>query len=170
LVYAYSSGYAVTSSSGFSTCTVDSYGITGSEITLDAALDSSGKAIPYIGYYANSCIKPKVAYKVTTSSNAPAGESDDAFTGAWEVSVLPTTSTVPEDHINVGVWKSSGVLAKSNVFTNTTTSGSNAATNSGSSYSATNYGKIYGNGTSNPILGYEIKSGTSGYIETAQIK
>jgi hypothetical protein len=170
LVYAYASSYAVTASSGFSTCTVDSYSIAGSEITLDVALDSSGNAIPYIGYYANACIRPKVAYKKTTTSNAPAGATDDVFTGSWEISVVPTTSSVPEDHINVGVWKSSGVLAKSNAFTNTTTAGSNAATHTGSAYSAVNYGLIYGNGTSNPILGYQIKSGTSGYIETAQMR
>jgi hypothetical protein len=168
VVYAYSSTTDVTAASQFSTCVVDSNGIVGSELTLDVAYTSaSGYAVPYIGYYANFCIRPKLAYKVT-NANAAAGATNDFFTSKWEITVLPTASTVPEDHINVGVWKSSGVIAKSNSFTNKTLSTGDTYNVTNSGYSSTNYGEIHGNGTSNPILGYQTKSGTTGYIETAQ--
>ena len=166
LCYAYLDSYSGTS---FNTCVVDSNGVTGSNLTLDVA-KVNGNWIPYIGYYATSCIKPKYAYKVDTSSTAPAGSVDDMFTQAWECMVVPTSSVIEmqsnqHNDINIAVWKdSSGVIKNSKNGTN-----SHPTNNNG--YSADAYGHVYGNGTSNPIMGYAIKSGASqNTIETAQLK
>jgi hypothetical protein len=153
LVYAYLSSYTDTTPD---TCVVDSYGIVGTNITIDTAKDSSGNVIPYIGYYMVSTQMPKLAYLVDTSNKAPAGVTDDVFTGKWEITIVPTSSKVPTDRINVGVWKDVNGTIK-----NSTTGTSSA--------NATN-GTCYGNGTSNPVLAYAIKDGTIGYIETAQKK
>ena len=170
LCYAYLDSY---NDSSFETCVVDSNGVTGSNLTLDVAKDKDsedGNWIPYIGYYATSCIKPKYAYKVDTSSTAPAGSVEDMFTQAWECMVVPTSSVIEmqsnqHNDINIAVWKdSSGVIKNSKNGTN-----SHPTNNNG--YSADAYGHVYGNGTSNPIMGYAIKSGASqNTIETAQMK
>ena len=167
LVYAYKSNYQA---SGFETCIVDGYGVVGSNLTLDVAKNAGGKWIPYIGYYATSCVKPKVAYLVNTSSNAPAGTVDEMFTHAWENSVIPTTNTIPlgsqgNNKMNVGVWKDKDSWQIKNSVT-----GANTGSHSGYSYGATCWDKVYGNGTANPIVGYAIKSASNGYIETAQLK
>ena len=146
------------------TCVVDSYAIAGTNITIDVAKDASEKQIPYIGYYALSSVKPKYAYLVDTSQKAPVGVVNEAYTGAWEATLLPTTSFVPQDRINVGVWKTpEGVLKNSEEGTST-------YENNGTGYGATNHGRCFGNGTSNGVLAYQIKEGTKGYIETAQKK
>lgn len=166
LCYAYLDSYSDTS---FETCVVDSNGVTGSNLTLDVA-KVNGNWIPYIGYYATYCIKPKYAYKVETSSKAPAGSEEDMFTQKWESMVVPTSSTIEmqsnqHNDINIAVWKdSNGVIKNSKNGTN-----SHPTNNNG--YNADAYGHVYGNGTSNPIMGYAIKSGASqNTIETAQLK
>lgn len=167
LVYAYKSKYQA---SVFETCIVDGYGVVGSNLTLDVAKNAGGKWIPYIGYYATSCVKPKVAYLVDTASNAPAGTIEDEVTKAWEISVIPTTNTIPlgsqgNNKMNVGVWKDKDSWQIKNSVT-----GDNTGSHSGHSYGATCWDKVYGNGTANPIVGYAIKSASIGYIETAQLK
>lgn len=165
LVYAYAPSYDGT----FTTCVVDGSGVVGSNLTLDVAKSSSGNWIPYIGYYATSCIKPKYAYKTDIDTNAPEGSIDDTATGLWETTIIPTAKTIflgtqGNSKINVGVWKNtSGVIKNS-----PTVSGSNE--HRGSSYEATCYDQVGSNGTTNAILGYAIKNtSSSGYIETAQI-
>lgn len=161
LVYAYAPSYE----SSFTTCVVDSNGVVGSNLTLDVALEN-GKAIPFIGYYATSCIKPKYARLVGTLGD---GSVNDEVTGTWEISVVPTSSIIEmqsnqHNDINIGVWKDSGVIKVS-------TTGTSGTTNTASGYSSTSNGQIYGNGTKNPVLGYAIKYGSSGdTIETAQMK
>lgn len=156
VVYAYLSDYEQRSVTG--SCTVDSTDILGTYITLDVA-SVSGKQIPYIGYYANSIQKPKFAKLSENAANSfAAGVVDSSYTGNWEVSVIPTISTMVEGSINVGVWKdSSGNLADSRAE---------------SSYAGTSVGVCYGNGTNNAVLGYAItnSSGAGGTIETAQLK
>ena len=167
LCYAYLGSYNGTS---FETCVVDSNGVTGSNLTIDVA-KVDGKWIPYIGYYMLSCIKPKYAYKVDTSLAAPAGSLNDAFTQAWECMIVPTSSVIEmqsnqHNDINIAVWKNkdTGVIKNSKSGTN-----SNPVNING--YSQAAYGHVYGNGTSNPIMGYAIKSGASkNNIETAQMK
>lgn len=156
VVYAYLSDYKQTTVTG--SCTVDSTDILGTYITLDVA-DVSGKQIPYIGYYANSIQKPKFAKLSENAINSyAAGVNGSSYTGNWEVSVIPTISTMVEGSVNVGVWKDSdGKLINSQT---------------GNSYAGTDNGKCYGNGTNNAVLAYAItnSSGTGGTIETAQLK
>ena len=165
LVYAYLSNYSATPA----TCVVDGSGVIGSNLTIDVALDVSEKAIPRIGYYATSCIRPKIAYLVDTTSTAPAGSEDEVFTGKWECAVVPTASNVnmqsnQYNKINVGVWKENGVVTSSKT-------GTSSYTNTPNSYNSTSYGYVWGNGTSNPVLGYTIKvSSSSDAIETAQMR
>ena len=96
LNYAYlpaSFGGKATNQSNFETCVVDENGVTGSNLTLDVA-KVGNNWIPYIGYYITSCIKPKYAFKVDTSEYAPVGSVSDAFTKAWETTIVPTSRTV----------------------------------------------------------------------------
>ena len=67
--------------------------------------------------------------------------------------------------INIAVWKdSNGIIKASKTGTN-----SHNVNNDG--YGNDAYGQVYGNGTSNPIMGYAIKNGASkNTIETAQLK
>ncbi len=168
LVYAYASSY----SSSFTTCVVDSNGVVGSNLTLDVALDN-GKAVPFIGYYATSCIKPKYARFVDGSLSGDIdGSKNDEVTGKWEISVVPTDRVVEmqsnqHNDINIGVWKNNnGELTGADV-----TGKVSSFTNSPNGYSSTSNGQIYGNGTKNPVLGYAIKYGSSSdTIETAQMK
>ena len=176
-----------TDTSTIKTCLVDSYGLIGTELNIDVALDSSGNPIPYISYYAGSCAHPKIArWAGTTSINTATlrNSVDDyeRFTGVWEVSVIPTQSRVTVDYVNIGVWKDSN-----GTITWSTTDG-NAPKNDNSNIGETKLdykevfsssagntgyrtgGHVYGNGTKNPILGYAIKQGAAGYIETAQMK
>ncbi len=139
---------------------VDSYGIVGTNITLDVA-QSGSQYIPYIGYYAQSSIKPKYAYLVDTTT-APNGAVNDYFTGKWESTLVPSPSNSPQDNVNVGVWKTSAGALKNSSYT------ASSYTKSGTGYTASNYGTVFGNGTSNGVLGYQIKVSTNGYIETAQ--
>lgn len=169
LCYAYAESYT----SDFSTCVVDSNGVTGSNLTLDVA-KVNGKWIPYIGYYATSCIKPKYAYKVDTTSNAPNGSVNQLFTGKWESMIVPTNSVIEmqsnqHNDINIAVWKNEDGEIKEPETTKTTGDNSHPENNNG--YNGDAYGHVYGNGTSNPIMGYAIISGaSSNKIETAQIK
>jgi hypothetical protein len=157
LLYAHLNSYSDTSPLS---CVVDSYGIVGTNITLDVA-QSGSQYIPYIGYYAQSSIKPKYAYLVDTTT-APNGAVNDYFTGKWESTLVPSPSSSPQDNINVGVWKTSAGALKNSAYS------ASSYTKSGTGYTASNYGAVYGNGTSNGVLGYQIKVSTNGYIETAQ--
>ena len=180
--YAYIPNF--TSSSGKKTCIVDSYGLIGTELNIDVALDASGNAIPYISYYAGSCAHPKTAHWAGTTSISSATilnavDEDEYFSGRWEVSVIPTQSKVSEDHINIGVWKNT-----SGTITWSTTNGEEPVENNlgetkldykevftqGTNTGYKTGGHVWGNGSKNPILGYAITKGSGGFIETAQMK
>ena len=122
----------------------------------------------------NSAKLPAVASLVipdngTMDYTAQGTTVKDVFTGKWEVSPVPTPSTMSggaNDKVNVGLWKKTvdtvkGVIVKSSDM-NSTTKGSND--------SKTTYGNCYGNGTANPVLGYAIKTSSGTAIETAQLK
>ena len=162
--------------------TVDSYNFTGEHLTLDTALSTDGKyVIPFIGYYMSSAKKPKIAKldNVIKASNGsgsiPSGvDSLDAVNGSWEVSVIPTESLYSENyaysHVNVGVWKDSdGKITNSTRPAEGTQNVDTWVGNNKKVADETN-GYFWGNGTANPVLGYAIKVGTRGYIETAQMK
>ena len=170
-------------SSSFKTCIVDGNGVVGSNLTIDVAKNGA-RIVPYIGYYSTSSIRPKMAFYVGETlvdseelilgftTNISDGTIDDEFTGSWECSIIPTVNTVEmqsnlHNDINIGVWKTSdGEITAPNV------SGRQSSTsNNVNGYSSRSYGQVYGNGTSNPVLGYAIKHGSSGdNIETAQMK
>ena len=154
VVYAYLESYKDTAPS---TCIVDSYGNVGEYLTIDVAKDA-GKWVPYIAY--QGVYTPMLAYlnAAFTGSSENAGATDDMYTGAWEISPVPTPNrtSVLDDNVNVGVWKDDSGQIKKSV--------------SGTSSAYQYYGVCYGNGTSNPVLGYAIETGSGGSIETAQKK
>ena len=175
-MYAYLDTYKSTPS----TCVVDASGSVGEHLTLDVAENSKNHSIPYIGYYTGAIKKPKYAYLVdptivdpnATFNSVAAGADDyERYTGAWEVAVVPTPSimtTNREDKVNIGVWKNSGVLTDSKVNGVIENSSHSAIGSSG--YSATNWSKTFGNGTSNGILGYQITTSSGSCLETAQMR
>ncbi|WP_022932377.1 hypothetical protein [Treponema bryantii] len=186
LVYAYKAAYNIQS---FTSCIVDSYGIVGSNISLDVAMTESGddgKAIPYIGYYASSNVKPKLATLpegISSADDVKDGAVEDKFTGEWECSLLPTPSNLQMNskqynHINVCSWKdkdgvlklsstADAVTGREKVANNTSLSHTHGGDN-GAAFSTKKFGHVTGNGTNKPILAYNIKNGTA--VETAQMK
>lgn len=192
LVYAYlpKDKIETTSQSDFRTCIVDSNGVVGSNLTLDVGkVSNQGNVVPYIGYYATSSIRPKIAYYVDKenstetelilgfapdAANVADGSIDDEFTGSWECSIVPTDSIVEmqsnqHNDIGIGLWKDGGVIVDSNSPKYTT--GTSATNNRMNSYDSVSNGNVYGNGTKNAVLGYAIKHGSIGdNIETAQMR
>ncbi len=177
IVYAYLESY---SDNNPKVCVVDSAGVVGSNLTIDVALNENNKAIPRISYYSNSCVRPKLAYLVDTITSNPAGAIEEEFTGKWEVTVVPiegektlNMQSAQYNKINVAVWKTvEGVITTSN-DTNTYTPGTETAANNKNILNAFNsdsYGFVYGNGTSNAVLGYAVKNDSGSTIETAQMK
>ena len=158
LRYAYLSNYK--NDNGYTEAkavTVDAYDLTGEFISIDVGTNSSGKEIPYISYYSRSVRENKVAYltenaKYTDNGANPENES---YTGKWEVAIIPSNSKILEDRVNIGLWKTNGVIS------NSTTDKSSSSQTSGI---------CYGNGTANPIIGYAISGTLSGALETAQMK
>lgn len=172
LVYAYTDS-PYDSKVTFKTCIVDSYGVVGSNISLDIALNEAGTvAVPRIGYYDISNGYPKYAYFVSENTEKLSGAENDMFTGNWECTIVPTTSNVSLDNskqtnlINVGVWKDKDTGKIKN-----STTGNNSQVNQFNGYNSTSYGVVYGNGSKNAVLGYLVAEDSSNdFIETAQIK
>ena len=192
LVYAYlpKDKIETTSQSDFRTCIVDSNGVVGSNLTLDVGkVSNQGNVVPYIGYYATSSIRPKIAYYVDKENSTEMelilgfasgaakvadGSIDDEFTGSWECSIVPTDSIVEmqsnqHNDIGIGLWKDDGVIVDKNSPKYTT--GISATSNTMKGYDSVSNGNVYGNGTKNAVLGYAIKHGSIGdNIETAQMR
>ncbi len=180
VMYAYLDTYT----SNAQTCTVDASGAVGEHLTLDVAINSKGHSIPYIGYFTSAIKMPKYAYLVdstVTDANATFAPSPDGvdtnerFTGAWEVTVVPSPSrmtTNREDKVNVGVWKNAGVLTDSKIAgtNNTRVVGTSSRGGAVNGYSSTNWSKTFGNGTSNGVLGYQISTSSGSCLETAQMR
>lgn len=157
--------------------TVDSFTITGEQINIDVGrkLNAQGVyvVVPVISYYVSAAKLPAVASLVIpddgTMDYTAQGTVNDVFTGNWEVSLIPTASTMSggaNDKVNVGLWKKTvdevkGVIVNSSVMNSTTKSSNTSSTTGGS---------CYGNGTANPVLGYAIKTSSGTAIETAQKK
>ena len=173
-----------------------SFTITGERINLDVGLEqvrntSKYVAVPYITYYNGTARKPTVAklvipetlpedYKSVIYKAQGTGTNDgrDIFTGNWEISLVPTASTLTSqyyDKMNIGLWKvgntegetrQKGLIVASNDSKFTISKNKTSENNS----SATNQGNIYGNGTANPIVGYAVESTSGTFFETAQMK
>ncbi len=149
---------AATSQDNFKTMVVDANGVTGKYLTLDVAMDSTDSNVgtPYIGYYSDSCQRAKMAYLLNPEGLLTAaipGSNGKKVTGAWEITAVPTPSKQKlqsdlYNAINIGVWKKTDGTG---VIDNSTT--------------GTGTGKVYGNGSKNPVLAYAITAET---IEMAQ--
>lgn len=142
--------------------TVDSYQIVGSRTQIDVQKEGS-YYVPYISYYNPATQKTKLAYLIAGESSldysAQGVNSDDTFTGNWEVSVIPTSSDIQEDHTNIGLWKDSSGARRTSV---------KGTVNDGQI--GDNDGQTSGNGTNNPVVGYATVIGIRGFIETAQMR
>ena len=152
-------------------CTVDSYMDFGEHLTIDVARESAtGAQIPYISYWDSVLEKPRLAYladpatfyAASTTKKVRNGATDGKYTGTWEITVVPTANTVSFGEMNVGVWKTSG-----GVITDSKVGGVSKYEDSKKSTSVDG-GFCYGNGSSNPVVGYVINFAS--YIETAQKK
>jgi hypothetical protein len=142
---------------------VDSYGSQGQYITMEVAKDTAGNNIPYIGYYMNSMSYPKYAYLANPGATVKAGvDENNMYTGNWETIMLPTTSTLVLDDINIGVWKNANGTLKA-IPSKPAGQSETIADNKKS-------GIVVGNDTVNPIFAYGIAQTGIGYVETAQLK
>ena len=179
LRYAYLSSYDSTYNESTDSVNVDSFTITGERINLDVGLEQVGDtetyvAVPYITYFNGTARKPTIAKLLIPESGEinykAKGTEGDIFTGNWEISLVPSPSTLTTnyyDKMNIGLWKWEGKVVNSNDshFGTVVT----AKTSADNTSSGTN-GNIYGNGTANPILGYAVESTSGTYLETAQMK
>lgn len=140
--------------------TVDSYQIVGSRTQIDVQKEGS-YYVPYISYYNPATQKTKLAYLLAGENYSAQGvKDDDTFTGNWEVSVIPTSSDIQEDHTNIGLWKDSLGARRSSV----------GGTVNDYGQIGDNDGQTSGNGTNNPVVGYATVIGIRGFIETAQMR
>lgn len=148
---------------------VDSYGSVGTYPMIDVAKDSKdGNFIPYISFRCESNSDTTASVKIAYPVNWEAGnvlngvDSDDRYTGNWEVSVVPTDNTPLTDYTNIGMNKdSSGV--KTVFATGDDISKAWAAT-----FAVSDSTTVYGNGTSNPVVSYAVSE--NGVLEMAQKK
>lgn len=176
--YAYLDTYDATTtySEDTNAVVVDASGSVGENLKLDVVL-KDGKGVPYIGYY-SGYKKAKMAYlsdTATADANSatwvpkPGVDSYERYTGAWEVSYIPSVSRLlinREDHINIGLWKNANGTIKNS--TNGTSTWTNTIGNK--NFNHTNHSKTYGNGTANPVLAYIIANGSESVLETAQMR
>ncbi len=119
---------------------------------------------PYGQYYTIKAYLPGGINKASPDVPNGADDETDLFTGNWEISLVPTSSEVNEDNMNVALWKdkTTGVL--------TTSTRPNNWTEPSITKAGTNEATWYGNGTSKFVLGYGITEGATGFIEIAQMK
>lgn len=149
---------------------VDSYGSVGTYPMIDVAKDpENGNFIPYISFRCESnsdtTASVKIAYPVNwdEAKNVLDGVDDhDRYTGAWEVSVVPTDNTPLTDYTNIGMNKDSSGL-KTVFATGNDISKAWAAT-----FAVSDSTTVYGNGTSNPVVSYAVSE--NGVLEMAQKK
>ncbi|MEE1290200.1 MAG: hypothetical protein UHW86_04095, partial [Spirochaetota bacterium] len=167
LYYAYLDKYNSTFNESKNLVAVDSYGSQGQYITMEVAKDGNGKYIPYIGYYMNSMSYPKYAYLANPGAGVKAGvDENNMYTGNWETIMLPTTSTLVLDDINIGVWKNANGTLKAIPSRPANQSGLQSESIADNKKS----GIVVGNDTVNPIFAYGIAQTGIGYVETAQLK
>ncbi|MGP1437488.1 MAG: hypothetical protein ACTTKH_00280 [Treponema sp.] len=162
LKYAYLSSYDGTD---WKIVTVDSYSLTGTNVSIDLAKDpQTRKWVPYIGYYMAGNANARLAYLVGgIDSTIPDGAgTNEKYTGKWEVSIVPTQKAIRDYRISVGVHKEF-TGANKGVLKPIPTQNESVQPEQQSGESL-----VGGNGTSNPILGYAIEEG--GAFELAQKK
>ena len=160
---------------------VDSYTITGDQINIDVGRKQIGTGhyvVPYISYYMSTSRLPAIAHLVIPESKimnykAQGTDDSDNFTGSWEVSLVPSPSSLSggaNDKINVGLWKKNVGSVKGVITACTDSVFSEHGNTSANNSAGEQNGNCFGNGTQNPVLGYAIKASSGTVIETAQIK
>lgn len=157
--------YANSSLSEIKEMLVDVNDDVGDNCTIDVARESSSSPwIPTISYRSNVATGTKVAYPVKFDSGKPMAGSTSGgqYTGNWTICTLPTSNKSISDLISVGYNKdwSDGVYKDFEIISET------YATTTGK-YTICDSSIIGGNGTSNPVIGYGIATGS---IEMAQKK
>lgn len=165
-----------------SICVVDANGAVGTKCTIDVVKDNSGNQVPYISYQLIGGVatyNAKVAYRTDFDSDNFAGaDATDFYTGKWEISLVPTTSLLKDDTVNIGLWRDADGTAKQ--FTSNANWKSADILKYGGSAGSSSFETVsndimavgspsivYGNNTANPIIGYGVESGA---IEIAQKK
>ena len=183
LRYAYLSSPDAEYSEDTDSVLVDSFSVTGEQITIDVGLKTVNKntvSVPYISYYMGAAKLPVMATIVVpengvvnyTAQGTGTKDGDDRFTGNWNIAVVPSPSRLSggvNDKMNVALWKSTAPDSVGQIVSNQDNSFSDK-TMSNSNTSDTTSGNCYGNGTANAIIGYAIKSNTGTCLETAQMK
>lgn len=152
------------------TVIVDSYGSVGTYPMIDVAKDSKdGNFIPYISFRCESnsdtTASVKIAYPVNwdEDGNVLNGvDSDDRYTGDWEVSGVPTDNTPLTDYTNIGMNKDPSGVKK--VFA----TGNDFSQAWAATFAVSDSTTVYGNGTSNPVVSYAVSE--NGVLEMAQKK
>lgn len=141
----------------------------GDNCTIDVARSSeSSPWIPTISYKSNVATRTKIAYPVFASSAGnsarPEAGADASgyYTGKWAICTLPSTNKSISDAISVGYNKNWSNGTWRNFATGTDTYATTTA-----KYTICDSAIVYGNGTSNPVVGYAVASGA---IEMAQKK
>ena len=166
------------------TALIDSYSQVGKYISLDTALvlregsTTEYNVVPYITYYGDGYEGlPKMAYlpggidKDNPVVPNGADNDTDLFTAEWEVSLIPTSSEVNEDNMNIALWKDAAGVLTSSAATRPANFTDPEITSAGGTTSETaNSATWYGNGISNLVLGYGIVDNATGFIEIAQRK
>lgn len=151
---------------------VDSYLAVGSKCSIDVA-KHNGNQVPYIGYQMNALTgtpaSAKYAYRVQyeTGEPVPAGTtSNDQFTGAWEITNVPTNRTPIDNKINIGVHKTWNGTERGTQLV--IPSGTDVTEGETNQFPVSDSTIIYGNGTFNPALAYAVEE--NGVLEMAQKK
>lgn len=179
LLYTYiPSENSVPQISSATTYVIDSYLSVGTWCTIDVAKElkpgstTEYNYVPQIGYFAPASEDSTAAARIAKASKFDAngrplfaGVENDKFTGAWEISVIPTQSIPIIDRVNVGMYKdANGVLGV------IPTGGDNRISVSPVSkpgYPVSDSTTVYGNGTTNPAVVYCLDDGP---VELAQKK
>lgn len=160
--------YKASGDTSFTEMLVDSKNDVGSFCSIDVGRKTtSGPWIPYITYKSNEATQTKIAYPVSFNSNnrpTAGATSGGFFTGSWAVSMLPAETVSISDKINVGIVKdwANGLIYEFESGWDSTESVTTSAT-----YNICDSTINKGNGTSNPVVGYAIATGS---IEMAQKK
>ncbi len=81
--------------------TVDSFGATGKNIRLDVA-KVVDNYVPYISYYEGGIAKTARIVDVENGISDGADENGK-YTGSWEVSCIPTATSIKDDTVSIGV-------------------------------------------------------------------
>lgn len=159
--------YANSSLSGINEMLVDVSDDVGDNCSIDVARkDTSSPWIPTITYKSNVATGTKIAYPVFASSASSSARptagstSGGQYTGAWAICTLPTSNKSITDLISVGYNKdwADGTYKAFTVVSETKVPTSGV-------YSICDSTITSGNGTSNPVVGYGIATGS---IEMAQ--